>query len=69
MEGRRGSPLSTTSYDGTGELNKKIKRSKDEISRLHYQDEKAFPFKRYYVTNLKKNFIILAKDKDENLAD
>ncbi len=34
-------------YDGTGELNKRVKRAKEEIARLHYKDEKVFPFERY----------------------
>jgi hypothetical protein len=54
-------------YDGTGELNKRLERSKEEISRLHYKDEKSFPFNRY-VTKLKENFFILSKDKDEELT-
>jgi hypothetical protein len=53
--------------DGTGELSKRIERFKEEISRLHYKEEKAFPFERY-VTRLKDNFFILAKDKDENVT-
>ena len=60
--------LVTNHYDGTGELSKRIEKSKEEISRLHYKDEKAFPFERY-VTRLKENFFILAKYKDENLTD
>lgn len=55
-------------YDGTGELNKRIERAKEEISRLHYKDEKVYPFERY-VTKLKENFFVLAKDKDENLTN
>jgi hypothetical protein len=54
-------------YDGTGELNKRLERAKEEISRLHYKDEKVFPFERY-VTKLKENFFILSKDKDEELT-
>jgi hypothetical protein len=54
-------------YDGTGELNKRLERAKEEISRLHYKDEKAFPFERF-VTKLKENFFILNKDKDEALT-
>jgi alpha-N-acetylglucosamine transferase len=34
-------------YDKTGELNKLLERAKEEISRLHYKDEKAFPFERF----------------------
>jgi hypothetical protein len=55
-------------YDGTGELNKRVERAKEEIARLHYKDEKVFPFERY-VTKLKESFFVLAKDKDENLTD
>jgi len=54
-------------YDGTGELNKRVERAKEEISRLHYKDEKVFPFERY-VTKLKENFYILSKDKSEALT-
>ena len=54
-------------YDGTGELNKRLERSKEEINRLHYKDEKVFPFERY-VTKLKENFYILDKDDDERLT-
>jgi hypothetical protein len=53
-------------YDGTGELNKRLERSKEEISRLHYKDKKSFPFERY-VTKLKENFFILSKDKDRGI--
>jgi hypothetical protein len=55
-------------YDGTGELKKRVERAKEEIARLHYKDEKVFPFKQY-VTKLKESFFVLAKDKDENLTD
>jgi len=54
-------------YDGTGELNKRLERAKEELNRLHYKDEKSFPFERY-VTKLKENFFILCKDKDEALT-
>ncbi|KAI2498698.1 hypothetical protein MHU86_15765 [Fragilaria crotonensis] len=54
-------------YDGTGELNKRVERAKEEISRLHYKDEKVFPFERF-VTKLKENFYILSKDKSEALT-
>ena len=54
-------------YDGTGELNKRVERAKEEISRLHYKDEKVFPFERY-ITKLKENFYILSKDKSEALT-
>jgi len=33
-------------YDGTGELNKRLARAKEEISRLHYRNESVFPFER-----------------------
>ena len=55
-------------YDGSGELNKRMERAKEEIGRLHYKDEKSFPFERY-VTKLKENFYILGKDKDEALTE
>ena len=34
-----------------GELNKRVERAKEEISRLHYKDEKVFPFEKF-VTKL-----------------
>ena len=54
-------------YDGTGELNKRLERAKEEINRLHYKDEKSFPFEKF-ITKLKENFFILGKDKDETLT-
>jgi len=54
-------------YNGTGELNKRVERAKEELSRLHYKDEKVFPFKKY-VTKLKENFYVLEKDKHEDLT-
>jgi hypothetical protein len=54
-------------YDGTGELNKRLERAKEEMNRLHYKDEKSYPFERY-ITKLKENFFILAKDADEALT-
>jgi hypothetical protein len=53
-------------YDGTGELNKRVERAKEEMNHLHYKDEKSYPFERY-ITKLKENFFILAKDPDEAL--
>jgi hypothetical protein len=50
-----------THYDGTGELNKRVKKAKEEISRLHYKDEKVFLFEKF-VTKLKENFHVLSKD-------
>lgn len=55
-------------YDGVGELNKRVERAKEEISRLHYKDEKVFPFERF-ITKLKENFFVLAKDRDEGLTE
>ena len=66
--GRKAWQALVSHYDGTGELNKRVERAKEEITRLHYKDEKVYPFERY-VTKLKENFYILAKDKDENLTD
>jgi hypothetical protein len=40
-------------YDGYGELNKRVQRAKMELLRLHYKDEKVFPFEKY-VTKLKE---------------
>jgi hypothetical protein len=54
-------------YDGTGELNKRVERAKEEMNRLHYKDEKSYPFERY-ITKLKENFFILTKDPDETLT-
>ena len=65
--GRRAWLALVNHYDGTGELNKRLERAKEEMSRLHYKDEKSYPFERY-VTKLKENFFILAKDKDEALT-
>ena len=49
-------------YDGYGELNKRVERAnKMEILRLHYKDEKVFPYEKY-VTKLKENFRVLEKD-------
>jgi hypothetical protein len=55
-------------YDGTGELNKRVEHAKAEIARLHYKDEKVFPFEKY-VTKLKENFYVLSKDKSEELTE
>ena len=54
-------------YDGYGELNKGVERAKMEILRLHYKDEKVFPYKKY-VTKLKKNFRVLEKDNNEQMT-
>ena len=54
-------------YDGSGELNKRLERAKEEISRLHYRNESVFPFERY-ITKLKENFFVLGKDDDERLT-
>ncbi len=55
-------------YDGTGELNKRVKEAKEEISCLHYKDKKVFPFGKF-ITKLKENFHMLPKDKNEELTD
>ena len=39
-----------------------------EIMRLHYKDEKVFPFEKY-VTKLKENFRVLEKDKSERRTE
>jgi hypothetical protein len=54
-------------YDGTGELNERVKRPKQEIARLHYKDEKIFPFE-IHVTKFKENFYVLEKDKNKDLT-
>ena len=38
-----------------------------EILRLHYKDEKVFPYKKY-VTKLKENFRVLEKDPNERVT-
>ena len=55
-------------YDGSGELSKRVERAKAELERLHYKDEKVFPFKKFIVTKLKENFNVLEKDKHEDLS-
>jgi hypothetical protein len=59
-EGRKAWLALVAHYDGTGELNKRVDRAKEELARLHYKDEKIFPFKKY-VTKLKENFFVLEK--------
>ena len=54
-------------YDGSGELSKRVERAKAKIERLHYKDEKVFPFEKF-ITKLKENFNVLEKDKHENLS-
>ena len=49
------------------QLSKHVERAKEEINRLHYKDEKVFPFKKN-VTKLKENFYVLEKDKQEDLT-
>ena len=39
-----------------------------EIMRLHYKEEKVFPFEKY-VTKLKENFRVLEKDKSERRTE
>ncbi|KAI2495964.1 hypothetical protein MHU86_18531 [Fragilaria crotonensis] len=43
------------------------RRAKEELARLHYKDEKIFPFEKY-VTKLKETFFVLEKDKHEELT-
>ncbi len=52
--GRKAWLVLVAHYDGTGELNKRVKKAKEEISRLHYKDENVFPFEKF-VTKLKEN--------------
>ncbi|KAI2511242.1 hypothetical protein MHU86_3208 [Fragilaria crotonensis] len=66
--GRRAWLALVAHYDGTGELNKRVEKAKEEISRLHYKDEKVFPFEKF-VTKLKENFHVLSKDKSEELTE
>ncbi|KAI2501061.1 hypothetical protein MHU86_13415 [Fragilaria crotonensis] len=62
--GRRGRPCCPLRWDR--ELNKRVE-AKEELARLHYKDEKIFPFEKY-VTKLKENFFVLEKDKHEELT-
>ena len=55
-------------YDGTGELNKRVEKAKEEISRLHYKGKKVFPFEKF-VTKLKENFHVLLNDKNKELTN
>ena len=66
-DGRKAWLALVNHYDGTGELSKRVERAKEEIARLHYKDEKVFPFEKY-VTKLKENFSVLEKDKHEGLT-
>ena len=51
-----------THYDGTGEVNKRVEKAKEQISRLHYKDKKMFSFEKF-VTKRKENFPVLLNDK------
>jgi hypothetical protein len=66
--GRKGWLALVAHYDGTGELNKRVKEAKEEISCLHYKDKKVFLFEKS-VTKLKKSFHVLLKDKNKELTD
>ena len=55
-------------YGGYGELNKHVNRVKMELTRLHYKDEKVFPFEKY-VTKLKDQFRVVEKDKHEKYSE
>ena len=55
-------------YDGYGELNKRVQRAKMELVKLHYKDEKVFPFEKY-VTKLKEQFRVLEKDRNEKYSE
>ena len=39
-----------------------------ELMRLHYKDEKVFPFEKY-VTELKEQYRVLEKDKHERYSE
>ena len=60
-DGRKAWLALVAHYDGTGELNKRVERAKEELARLHYKDEKIFLFEKYF-TKLKENFFVLEKD-------
>ena len=55
-DGRKAWLVLVGHYDGAGELNKRVQRAKEELARLHYKDEKVFPFEKH-VTKLKESFI------------
>jgi hypothetical protein len=55
-------------YVDTGELNKRVKKAKEEISRLLYKVKKVFPLEKF-VTTLNENFHVLSKDKSEAVTE
>jgi hypothetical protein len=65
--GRKGWLVLVAHYDGTGELNKHVEKAKGEISRLHFKNEKVFPFEKF-VTKIKENLHVLLKDKSKALT-
>ena len=67
MEGQHGSNSSPTTTD-TANSTSVLKLAKMEIVRLHYKDEKVFPFEKY-VTKRKENFRVLEKDKSERRTE
>ena len=62
MAGRRDLRLLRTTHDGYGELNKRVQRAKIKLLKLHYKDEKVFPFEKD-ITKLKEQFQVLEKDR------
>ena len=46
-DGRKAWLALVAHYNGYGELNKRTMRAKEELLKLHYKDEKAFPFDRF----------------------
>ena len=67
-DGRRAWLTLIVHYDGYGELYKHVQRAKMELLKLHYKEEKTFPFEKY-VTKLKEQFRVLEKDKHENYSE
>ena len=56
-DGRKAWLALVAHYDGygSGELNKRVQRAKMELLRLHYKDEKVFPYEKY-VTKRKEQY-------------
>ena len=67
-DGRKAWLVLVAHYDGYGKLNKRVQRAKMELLKLHYKDEKVFPFEKY-VTRLKEQFGVLEKDKRASYSE
>ena len=55
------------SYDRAADGRKAWLALVQHFERLHYKDEKVFPFEKF-ITKLKENFNVLEKDKHEDLS-